>query len=160
MCIDYKFPEEDRKKWLEDKPETIIAYKIVEIKRILQYDKERLYPYYVDKATPFERKNHIKQIKTTVRKSIRKAKTYIAKNSNKKDKCSYEEVDRCSYMAYYHLWANIEEAKQYLSEWAGYGTIIECKVPKKYITDIGEQCRKEVIVTRQFTIVGQDEYLD
>ena len=153
MCIDNKLLAKDRKEWLKDQPDIITAYKVVEIKHIWGYDGNRLSAFFTDRQTPFKRTNLIREVKKTTKDSKRRDATFYD---------SYHGQP-CEYIAYYHLFPTKKDAQK-LTRWNmrnnnSEGHIIKCLVPKKYITDIGEQWGIKVIVTRGFDIIGQDEYL-
>lgn len=150
MCLSYKKKEEDKKEWLAKQPEEITAYKVVCVHSANPEGKARLYPVYVQnpKGKPFKRSNLVREVKHKY--SPKERRTYY-KNPN-----NYEPP--VPYMAYFHLYANKLDADIFTSYQGNY-KVIECKVLKKFITDVGEQ-DGVVIVTRKFTIVGQDEYLD
>jgi len=142
MCLDYKLSPRLRETWLKDKPKTITAYKVVRI------ENGKLWPLYYG-SKPFKRKNRIRTVKS--------------KNSARRQIIYYGELElgipMTKYIAYYHLFVNIKEAQEYEGGECFADKIIICKIPKELITEIGIQERKEVIVTRGFDIVGQDEYL-
>jgi hypothetical protein len=137
MCINRIANKE---KWLKDKPKVITAYKVA----IACYSKEldvRLYPVF-NNDKYFKRNNLLRKVK-----------------SERSEK--YQHVDgskNSTYIAYYHLFAKRKDAERHRN-WMG-GSVIECTVPKKYITEIGYQYGHTVIVTRKFSIVGEDEFLD
>ena len=60
------------------------------------------------------------------------------------------------YRAYFHLYATLEDAWYNKNKW---NKVIMCEVPKKEITEIGTQSGT-VIVTKQFFILKEDEYLE
>ncbi len=154
MCIQSKFLAKDRKQWLKKQPETITAYKLVEVKHEYDIPGKRLFPFFVSRCIPFKRTNSIREVKKTGRAGTltRRAGTHFYSNDG----------NFCYYIAYYHLFANREDLVSFISEsqYEDQATIVECQVPKEFITDIGMQWNRETIVTRQFTIVGQDEYLN
>lgn len=132
MCLEYKYTKKELKEWLKEQPEMITAYKLV------TFSNGRIYPW-VQGKTPFERDNLLKK---------------EWKWSSKK----YVEVDcHDKYMAYYHLLLNKESLLRYFGV---FSDVVECQIPKKYVTDMGVQWNLETVITRGFTIVGHDEYLD
>jgi len=149
MCLSRKFTIKDKKKWLKNQPEIIIAYKIVEIIANSMKSGCRneygLYPYFF-KSEPFKKINLLKEIKS--KKSSKIEHTYYKSKAQR----------NVSYIAYYHLGMDKEKLRE-MFKTTNSLHLIKCKVPKKYITDIGEQWNMITIVTRKFTIVGQNEYL-
>lgn len=141
MCLTWKYTDEEKKEWLKNKPEMITAYKRVRIRALK--NQKKMFPLFMFPLVEykhFERNNLLKTIKS---------------KKSKKYKDVYCQ-SRC-YMAYFHLFEKKSDAKSFLNR--PYGTkLVKCVVPKKYITDVGLQ-GGTVIVTRKFSIVGEDEYL-
>ncbi len=148
MCLDSTHDKYDKELWLEDRPRVITAWKVVRVGNVEGTDGEHLYPLYQGN-TPFKRKNHLREIK------VEKSDKIVALGRSDKVRNTKD-----TYVAYYHLCTNYEQLDYEFSyEKQSFIKIIECRVPKKYVTDVGRQWSMETIVTRQFSIVGQDEYL-
>lgn len=141
MCIESKLNDEQREVWLKTQPDIITAYKVVVTDKY-RYSKLCLYSIfsYGDERA-FKRKNRLKVAKRDALTNKRS----ITENGSK-------------YVAYYHVFAHAIDASMYCRSWTG-AIVVECTVPKKYITDIGYQ-EGVVIITRGFDIIGQDEYLE
>lgn len=146
MCLRTKMSVADKKVWLEKQPETIIAYKVVKLKiRARSRTKNRFYPMYYG-GKEFKRNNLVREMRS--------------KNSYKFSNTQFDKSGRpASYIAYYHLFTTHQDAKVYAIGHFGV-VVIQCYVPKESITDVGFQNSKLTIVTRKFTIVGQNEFLD
>ena len=149
MCIDYKMTKKERNSWLKNKDDVIVAYKAVKVYAVHSKEKswERFYPLFLrnTKGAYFKRNNIVRIV--TDKKHRKCESTYFGTN-----------LRSTTYVAYFHLFT-YEDAAEDWADWTG-GKVIECRIPKKYITDVGKQEGREVIVTRQFSIVGQDHYLD
>lgn len=143
MCISYKLYSKAKKKWLKTQPDIITAYKCVYVREY--YGTTRFFPivYSNSRNKPFKRKNTLREIES--KQSDKRTGTYFQEGAN-----------RTVYIAYYHLYLNREDAESWVDSDR---KIIKCTVPKKCITDIGLQ-NGVVIITKQFSIVGEDEYLD
>lgn len=142
MCLDSKYTEQEKEEWLKNQPDVITAYKVV----IIEDGKiSPVFHRHIDDEG-FERNNLLKTVKS------KKATRYHEENHYGPE-----------YIAYFHLFASKQDAIEYYD--FPPSKVIECIVPKKYITDIGSQDGPEdtgrtVIVTRKFSIVGENEYLD
>ncbi len=133
MCLDYKNTKKELKEWLEEQPDIITAYKLVTLVN------ERIYPWVQSSKGYFKREN-----------LLRKELPWF---SPKYVECDFGED---KYMAYYHLLLNKPEVHKQFGEDC---EMVECRIPKKYVTDIGSQWCCKTVITIGFTIVGQDEYL-
>jgi len=149
VCIDYKYTRKKRKEWLKDKPDTIIAYKVVKTFKEEQVVGSqismpgKLYPLFYPKEF-FKRKNRIKTISLQLFDRIMDSRWH---DNNK----------HCHYVAYYHFYVNEVNARRAL---LNDRKLIICKIPKRLITNIGLQNSREVIIAKGFEIVGQDKYLE
>jgi len=140
MCMTTKMSIKDKKQWLSKKPEMITAYKEVKIKELNK--KQRLFSPYQG-GVAFKRNNVIEE--------------ELQKPNNKVYWIEYENSYKpARYVAYFHLFANKKSAKTLCDTG---NIIIKCKIPKKAITDIGTQWDRKIIVTKEFSIVEQNEYL-
>ncbi len=142
MCIDYKWSRKDRKEWLEKQPDMITAWK--EVMFSFAKGPRCITPRY-QTGTNFKRENYLKE----------EPSSSYQKNAPTR----YEKSRRrTEYKAYFHLFKYKKDADR---EAKGYylAKVIKCKIPKEYVTDIGEQWDSMTIITRKFIIVGQDEYL-
>lgn len=143
MCLDTKLTDEEKKEWLDKRPDTITCYKLVN----LGYDdsvKKQLCPKYYVNTKPFKRRNLLRKV--TSKKSYKHVQTNAVW-----DRDSVLRSGGKPYTAYYHLYAF--KPKRFK------GKLIECKVPKKFITEVGRQWNRTTVVTRCFEIVGEDRYL-
>lgn len=132
MCLTTKKTEQEKIEWLKKQPDIITAYKVVK-KRT-----GKLKPLYSATEKGFKRKNHLFPV--------------VLKYFSEKWQTDMK------YIAYFHLFINEDDAVLY-NQRPLCAKVIKCTVPKKYITDVGYQWGR-VIVTRQFSIVGEDEYLN
>ncbi len=149
MCLEYVWENEKKEEWLKEQPDMITAYKVVETEEV--DGKERLIsPYIRDKRKKgdwvrppcvYKRKNRVRVTKTSK----------IVKSHY------HDTYKKTSYIAYYHLLTRREDAENWTS---CNRKVVECLVPKKFITDIGCQRNFLVIITRAFDIVGEDEYFE
>lgn len=144
MCLHTKCTAKEKREWLKTLPDIIPAYKVVRIKII--DGKDRLLPTRFD-CSPifFKRKNILKKITSKI--SVKQVYTIFDKSG--------KEV---KYIAYYHLFMGKKDAER----WSGENNnrkVIKCEVPKDAITEVGFQDGL-AIVTRKFTIVGEDRYLE
>lgn len=136
MCLSTLWTKEQKKEWLEDKPEIIIAYKVVRIKTTSD-GEDRIYPVSYHKDVPFEKINKLEK------------------------KAGYEEIeteeeDGC-YLPYFHFFTSLHGARTWLI--AQHSEVIfECEIPKKAITMMGIQEGESIIVATEFTFVEGDEY--
>lgn len=132
MCLDDKYRKRKKDRWLKKQPKYIIAYKRVKVVG------NKLYaPIYI--GEPLKRKNLVRSVK------------------GKKQFTDYSFSDgysETSYIAFFHLYLDKKDLSHGNKE-----MIIECKVPKNSITEVGNQDYRRVIVTRYYEIVGQDQYL-
>lgn len=149
MCLDNKWTEEHKEKWLKDQPKTITAYKVaIERKRAwpalfwrLGFAKYRL-------ASPFFSNNFYKK-----RNRIRRERDQVRMGDN-------WMKDPNWYIPYYHLYLNLGSAQSLqahliLTKECSDVKIAKCKVPKKLITEIGYDCGSDTIVTKGFTIIEE-----
>lgn len=126
MCLDSKRSRARKKQWLEEQPDTVVAYKIVrEVGR-----GNDLYPLHQRAYVPFKEKvNWIKWFR-------------IPAHTGSEDSL---------YIPYYHLYHTLENAKYV----AGYRKVMKCHVPKKCITAIGSQDGYTVIITKKFEFIEE-----
>jgi len=151
MCLDSKWSDDKKKEWLESQPKIITAYKVAEIscKRdklleellgIIRYKTEIVAPFFCDLS--YKQKNRIRM----KRRKIEIGCNWGLKNPNK-------------YIPYYHLFLNLTDAIAFQTHRnrAHHRDIdlivMECKVPKKHITEIGYENGRSVVVTKSFTLV-------
>jgi hypothetical protein len=141
MCLESKLTKKDKANWLKDKPEEITAYKVM-ITRTVKGE--------IRLAPPFN--NGIYKRTNMVR----------AVTSEQSGKCCYTSfrgsIKSTTYMAYFHFFIDKEEAKSWAM--ARGQKMVECKILKKYVTEIGRQWNKDIMVARKFSIVRQNRYLD
>lgn len=143
MCLDYKMTKKDKKEWLKKQPEILTVYKAVQIAMV--DDRPALIPIIFDKgAKPFQRINTLREVKSLL--------------SEKREVTRYASGRPAEYVAYFHLYINKEDALGWTDGWSNQRETIECQVPKESITEVGED-GGSAIITRKFTIVGQDKYL-
>ena len=123
MCIDYKL---SKREWLKDKPNVIIAYKVV-CKNCCD-----------DYSSIFGRLEHF-------------SKTSMNKIKGKRDPVHIDRFEE-KYRPYYHLFVSKEGARA----WRGSDEVIlKCEVPKAEIRTVGMQKDKKVIVSKAFRIVEE-----
>ncbi len=140
MSIEYKWSDKQKNAYLEDKPDIITAYKVVEMEEIKGTDKYGMFPLYVEiDGTQYEEYNELNTIEDDSDKVL-----------NTKDKETKEQI---TYKAYYHLFAEKRDAE----DWASLYKIrtvstIECVVKKEDIKDMGELMWSDVIVAKAFLI--------
>ena len=146
MCLGYKETLEVRKNWLAEQPDMITAYKVVNTSTDVTEaePKWRLYPLY-DLAgmqpKQFKRKNRLRK----------------TKNENKILYTRYISGKCTTYIAYYHFYESRYDAE--LLAFSSNGRrVIECRIPKELVTNLGQQNGKLVIIARGFDIVGEDYY--
>ncbi len=154
--LNKKLTAKKKEEWLEEQPDMIVAYKAVKIRldpKKLKKDKHKksLYPLYKCRMSPMKRRNHIRPDRNprTRRKAWTRCDEPMAKGKWH------------TYMAYFHLFSK-EELKGIRNMYRGKENvkIIKCMIPKKFVTDVGYQWGKEIIVTRRFDVVAQDIYID
>lgn len=131
MCLNGILTQKNKKTWMEEKPETITAYKVV---RIID---GKVYPMYFKTNIPFEKTNKL-----------------LKKESKDRIETGGVSFSSSTYRPYYHLFTNKKEAER----WSSNGVALRCKVPKNQITVVGTQLRKEVIIAKEFIFVQGDEY--
>lgn len=133
MCIEHKKTEEQLKKWLKNKPETMILYKSV-VKMAGKY-----YPTYKYTDCKFTTTNRIR----------RNGREFV-----------YVFQGCSTYRPYYHLFRYKKYAKKWEADYGYPTTVLKCEVKKEDITAVGDQTfgpTAEVIVTKAFKIVGEVE---
>ena len=145
MCLNTLWSEEQKNAWLKEQSEMITAYKFVAVRResIKRYEdgEEKISPPFkmLDEDVHYKKKNIVK--KTT-------------KISKKDYVISHDETT--TYVAYFHLFLEKKATEKW--NFTFKTRTLECKIPKKLITDIGEECGEIVIITRGFDFVEGDEY--
>lgn len=161
MCLSSQMTSKEKRDWLKNQPNMITAYKAVKIKFApakcsLEEGKKRMFPCYQNTSDVFKRKNKLSwiwKLCSILGKKISYA--YVAGSR------PYRDAPLKKYTTYYHLFVFQKDAEEY-GEFTGL-EVIECVVPKKFITTIGMQDTgredRLSIVARGFEIVGQDEYL-
>ncbi len=133
MCLGYLWSDERKEEWLETQPDTITAYKIVRIE-----DGELFPPYYPEHG-PYNKINQLEKTDTETHPPFRYSGRYLA---------------------HYHLFAQETQANWYQSHFCNDVKVVDCKVPKKSITTMGEQHGSVVIVAKEFEIIGEDKYFE
>ena len=131
MCLNFVKTEEATKKWLSKKPDTIIAYKVVNKK----YDG-KYYPICMGTHQAFRNgTNRLRERSERIRKKF---------------------IDVYKYVPHYHLFVTLEGAKDWFSAGAR-EVILKCEIKKKDITAVGTQFdrRSHAIVTKAFKIVEE-----
>lgn len=147
MCIDVIFTDEITKEWLENKPDTITAYKVVKIE-----DKKAYPPVFWGQ---YKKTNKLDSEKCPGEKCP--GFTMVL---NKRG--SYDYV---GYKAYYHIFSTKQAAKEWsTARWSFLKTratrVLECEIPKKSITAVGTELGCTVIITKEFTFTEGNEYFE
>jgi len=161
MCLDSKWTKARTKEWLgQHKGDDVIAYKIVRSYKVWGNDGQqvpimRLSPSHQTygrngQVRKFKRRNLVREVGENDR-----TKTFTIRYTKKDTVIT--GTRKAEYVAYYHLYAEQSDA----FEKRGSGQVMTCRIPKKFITDIGVQSGKVVIITRCFEFAGvSDELFD
>ncbi len=145
MCLSTKWSKKEKEAWLKEQPERVTAYKVVSVG---QYRfRPRLKPPYVDEKTRYKRRNLLISTKTGD-----EGKTSFTKFRSEKDPGHGRST---TYVAYYHLFLSHFDACEWGREVGN--IVMTCEIPKKYITEMGTQQGKTVIVTRCFEFTDADD---
>ena len=135
MCLNSKWDNGKKTNWLKKRPKTITAYKLVDKEDGEYVSFHFPYTYYESKK--------MNRVKGTPEPITLSYAALIPVNQ---------------YVPYYHLYLFKKGAKYLRSRWTGYNQnscIVECQIPKKDITTIGEENAGTVIVTKAFKIVKE-----
>ncbi len=148
MCLSILWSEGQKNDWLKEQPDMITAYKFVTVRResIKRWEdgKERIAPPFkmLDQNAFFKKENRVK-------KATGMSKMGYA--------VSLE--GETTYVAYFHLFLE-KKATERWKRISFKTKTLECKIPKEFITDIGEDQGAIVIITRGFNFVEGDEYFE
>lgn len=153
MCLKTKFSKEQREKWIKDHEDggTITAYKLATVLGKGPNEKF-ISPYFY---TTIRKKNRLRP--TSIPHDSEWTKELMnseAFQRNQKTNFCFSSTKRkqTAYIAYYHLYASQRSAGIF-----AYGArkVLKCKVPTKFITEIGYEGSHLVIVTRGFDVEGK-----
>ncbi len=136
MCLDYLWTKKDIKKWLKTQPDTITAYKVVQLKDGIAY------PAIYSEYGSFKKHNKIEDDRRTIETMVKG-----------KIRLTYRK-----YEAGYHLFLTPAGAAEWKPDSNRY-KVLMCKIPKSQITDVGLQKNWTSIITKEFTFAEGDEYL-
>ncbi len=148
MCLSTVWSREKRIEWLKTQPDEITAYKFVKVERksIKRWEdgEEKIVPPFQNLGHNvfFEKENRIK--KTT---DVSKTEYAVSPEGE------------TTYVAYFHLFLEKKSTERWRKA-SFKGLTLECKIPKKFITDIGDEYGDIVIITRGFDFVEGDEYFE
>lgn len=149
MCIDRKKTVKNRRKWIEGKKDSIIAYKVVikhEVSAVDTFNQDgptgQYGPTSVFTYSRFstEKMNRINGSRQPIEFDF-----WVRASG-----C----VETTSYRPYFHLFMT----KKGATEWKGFfcnSVILKCEVPKKYVTEVAKQRSYGVIVTKAFKIIEE-----
>lgn len=143
MCLTYYWPEKDKNEWLKDEPDTITAYKVV----IKNRAAITVWPPFFN-SLPYKKTNKI-DIKTTP--------TTYASYGKTRDSSPVSEERR--YKAGYHLFVTKYGTRQFIGERRMLDAVVlKCLIPKDQVIAVGKENDCMVIVTKEFTFIGGDQY--
>lgn len=146
MCLSTIWSKEKRVEWLKTQPDEIIAYKFVAVRResITKYEdgEEKVAPPFnaLGHNVFYKKENRLEKVKDG-------AKMEFAANTE----------GETTYIAYFHLFIDKKATKRWKKS-SFEGLTLKCKIPKKFITDIGDEYGDTVIITRGFDFIEGDEY--
>lgn len=132
-----KISDEEKKKWLKGKPETIVAYKAV----VKYHEDGKYYP-------PFYSINNANGAYAP----MREINTISEEPPMQETLDSIGSEKTSSYAPYFHFFTDKKAARV---SFAMPNAVVRCEIPKKDITAIGEQNGAEVIVAKSFKMTKQ-----
>ncbi len=138
MCLKSKWTEEKTNEWLKNKPETITAYKLVQVIRTNDGSNRIWPPIWDDK--PYKKTNRIPGNLSLI--------PYISSQTSGE-----------KYWAGYHLFFTKRGAEKFaIKRDVSWEIVLKCSIPKKDVLAVGKQYGCMVIVTKEFTFVEGDEH--
>lgn len=147
MCLSTVWPDSKTKRWLKDKPKSVVTYKVVVIKRKAG-DKARVFPAVFDQNRSFKKTNRL--LKREIEDEF--SEKWLKWGSD------FELGEEYKYQANYHLFVKKEDAERFITLPSEDIKILKCEVLKKDITAMGEQYNSTVIVAKKFEFVEGLQY--
>lgn len=147
MCLDSLWTKEKTKKWLKNKPDTIVAWKVALIKHGHKKLFAPMFSHY-----QYHRYNNTKY-----------DEWQSATVADNRDGVEFGEPRYSeNYKLRYHLFVRREDARIWKADAHAAVCesfkVIKCEIPKSSIETIGWQFGAVVVVSKEFTITGEDIY--
>lgn len=155
MCMHTKLPRREKDKWLKDKPETLILYKAVRIRKAyVPFERGVYYPLFMFDEDKYELRENNKL-------PTRKKRFVMTSVVAGRDRVPFEKF---TYIPYYHFFTSLSDA----SIWHSLTferVLIKCKVPRSSITSVGGQYYTvgnekyifDVVVAKEFEVIEEVE---